>query len=416
MKVIYIISHPSAYNTSVGKEKPAIHRDLPNGDWVGIWEGDWGYLIGQKVLASDPTIEYEVWQVDYKADTEFSHRFETGITFRKIPAYLKKHFFGIKIHQSYYSEQILEKLEEERRLHKELIVHIADYSYLHRRIAFHFGNRIPLVANILLDPHLIDIDTESGSLIQRVHRKAIQALLDKYYHALDWIVTMKEDDVPVVQRHTSSKVSFLPWAVNDFSQWQIDMSKEDSRKILNIPEKSFVMFHSSRIDPVKQIDKLIEALAKIKQLDFKLYLSGNGDQENLDALNQLIQTNGLEDKVHFIGYVDKVTLKQYYLASDLFLSVGIRNGEESSVIIGMALEVPILTSDTGLAGFLRKRNAGKIISCTNYESWAAEFEKVILAKEQVPVLNRKVILDHYDSSKMGNGLVDIYKKLASKPS
>ncbi len=411
MKVIYIISHPSAYNTSVGKVKPAIHWDLPNGDWVGIWEGDWGYLIGQKVLAFDPTIEFEVWQVDYKADKEYSHRFETGITFRKIPAFKKKHFYGIKIHESYFSEQILEKLVEERKTNKELVVHLSDYSYIHKRIAFRFEKQIPLIANMLLDPHLMDIPADSGTLIQRVHRKSIQALLDKYYDALDWIVTMKEDDVAVVKRHTKSKVSFLPWAVNDFNLWPMDLTKEECRKKLNIPASSYVMFHSSRIDPVKQIDKLIETLGNLKQMDFRLYLSGNGDQANLDELNHLIKLHQLEEKVHFVGYVDKATLKQYYLASDLFLSVGIRNGEESSVIIGMAMEVPILTSDTGLAGFLKKRKAGKIISCTDYASWPAEFEKVISRKEQVPILPRKEILDYYDSNKMGEGLVNIYRKL-----
>jgi hypothetical protein len=35
-KLIHIINHPPAYEEYEDKPRPAINRDTPNGNWVGI--------------------------------------------------------------------------------------------------------------------------------------------------------------------------------------------------------------------------------------------------------------------------------------------------------------------------------------------------------------------------------------------
>ena len=65
------------------------------------------------------------------------------------------------------------------------------------------------------------------------------------------------------------------------------------------------MFHG-RLDPEKGLDTLLEAVAQIKERDFRLVLVGRGSEEYTAHLKQMVQEKDIVEKVVFAGFVHPV--------------------------------------------------------------------------------------------------------------
>ena len=106
---------------------------------------------------------------------------------------------------------------------------------------------------------------------------------------------------------------------NDFaSKNPIEPIKKAARKELNIPETEMVFLFVGQHIWEKNTRLIIESLALLKDLPFKMFFIGIGYAA--DDLKQLAEDFGLSDKVEFIGMItQREKLKQYYAAADLFL-------------------------------------------------------------------------------------------------
>jgi glycosyltransferase involved in cell wall biosynthesis len=80
----------------------------------------------------------------------------------------------------------------------------------------------------------------------------------------------------------------------------------DIRAQYGIAEDSVIgMFHG-RLDPEKGLDTLLEAVAQIKERNFRLVLVGRGSEEYTAHLKQVVQEKGIAEKVVFAGFVHPV--------------------------------------------------------------------------------------------------------------
>lgn len=94
--------------------------------------------------------------------------------------------------------------------------------------------------------------------------------------------------------------------------------KIEARHELKIFDKTPVFLFVGQLIWEKNIRMIIESLALINDLDFKMYFVGTGYAS--DDLKQLVVEAGLNDKVCIVGTIaDRERLKQYYAAADLFL-------------------------------------------------------------------------------------------------
>ena len=80
----------------------------------------------------------------------------------------------------------------------------------------------------------------------------------------------------------------------------------DIRAQYAIPEDCVIgMFHG-RLDPEKGLDTLLEAVAQIKERNFRLVLVGRGSEEYTAHLKQTVQEKDIAEKVVFAGFVHPV--------------------------------------------------------------------------------------------------------------
>ncbi|RII41680.1 glycosyltransferase family 4 protein [Galactobacter valiniphilus] len=141
----------------------------------------------------------------------------------------------------------------------------------------------------------------------------------------------------------------------------IDSAKYEAHEGEEIahPDHQVVLF-AGRLAVEKNVDVLIRAMARLKGANPPhLRLVGEGEQR--PKLLKLAQDLGVEDRVHFLGFVDDETLRAEYLAADVFCQPGTAElqslvtlealSASRPVVLANALALPHLV-DEGVNGYL----------------------------------------------------------------
>ena len=114
------------------------------------------------------------------------------------------------------------------------------------------------------------------------------------------------------------KIEIVPLGNDFLNNQSVETIKSQAKTDLQIPGNETVFLYVGQLIWEKNIRMIVESLALIKDLTFKMFFVGNGYAK--EELNQLIINNGLSDKIEFVGLItQREKLKQYFAAADLFL-------------------------------------------------------------------------------------------------
>jgi glycosyltransferase involved in cell wall biosynthesis len=103
--------------------------------------------------------------------------------------------------------------------------------------------------------------------------------------------------------------------------------------------------------PRKGYDLLIEALAPLKDIDWRLTIAGALDRhpQSVEAVQSAIRAHGLDDRVTLAGKVVPATLERFYESADLFVSASLFEGYGMVLAEAMARGLPIVLAAGGAA-------------------------------------------------------------------
>jgi len=92
---------------------------------------------------------------------------------------------------------------------------------------------------------------------------------------------------------------------------------------------------------------LIHAVAELKRRGraSELLIVGTGDNE--PTLRRQVKELGLEDVVHFAGFIDWENMPQLYQTSDIFVLPSFNEGMSIALLEAMAAGLPVVVTDTG---------------------------------------------------------------------
>jgi glycosyltransferase involved in cell wall biosynthesis len=405
------MSHPPAYKLYENEPRPPVHWNTPGGQWVGIWGYDWADILAREVLNATNGFEYEVWQPDLRANTVYAHTFDEGWVHKLFPAKAKYRFYGLKRRKEIYSRSMLLELNKLKKRHNEVVLHLGvDDSCLPRLLLSYGYGRFPIVNQSYGDFAQPFRQVERESILKTAHQWLIRMNHKQYYSRISDIIILKSEGVNVLRQNTSVHIHKARWGI-DFREWSIDKSKEEARDLLDIPLDKYVIFSSSRLTSIKQIDRLVEVLRDIKKRNYICYISGHGTEEDENELKRLVEESGMQNHVVFIGYVDVDTLRNYYLAADLFISTSISEAGPYSSMLAAALERPIMTTDTGvMSEVLKKKGAGCILPVYNYHVWRRQISKAI-SGWKIRTLRRSEVISMFSWNCIAKDYAEIYKKV-----
>ena len=359
-------------------------------------------------------IEYEVWQPDLRADKIYAHTFDDGLVHKLFPAVEKKFIHGLKSRKDVYSESLMQSLEEEIYKNKTLAIHInAGFRYINIPILNKFSDKVPIVGQFYTNSSSIFDMPKTKHPFKWLNAYKKRRELYRYYNKIKYIIPSVKKGTGIFVKKFGAKVFHRDFANfgSQFDEWKRSLSKEEAKKKLNMPADKFIMFSSSRLIPVKQIDKMIEVLANLRNQNFVCYISGRGSEEYENYLKSIVAKHHLQENIHFIGYVDYDILQMYFQAADLLLSTSAQDAGPASPFQAAAMETPAFITATGIAEeFFTAEKADCIVPTHDYKVWIDELDAIMSGKTLI-VPERSKLEEFGDWEKVSRYYYNIYKTI-----
>jgi glycosyltransferase involved in cell wall biosynthesis len=159
-------------------------------------------------------------------------------------------------------------------------------------------------------------------------------------------------------------------------------------EILPNVNKVFTIIFLSRIHPKKGLEKLFQAISQV-DINLTLKIAGSGDKEYVDSLKNLAVELGIDQKIEWIGWIDRKEKFIELQKADLFILVSLNENFANVVIEALHMGTAVLISeDVGLSDFVKEKNMGWI-STLNVENIVEKLREAYLDKEKLMFIRKQ---------------------------
>ncbi len=229
---------------------------------------------------------------------------------------------------------------------------------------------------------------------------------------------MEKEDLVRLYGAAHTKIKVNPAGV-DLDLFR-PMDKLEARGRLGLDESRIILY-VGRIEPLKGIDILLEAVSLMEWgTDYRLIIVGGsleGD-EHLEFLKNLARELGIEDKVSFTGSIEQDKLPSFYSAADVFVLPSHHESFGLVALEAMACGSPVIASRVGgLKTFLNNGESGYLIPWQCPEPFAQRLDILLANPSLMNTMGNAAKLKALD---MGWGgvaerMLDLYTGLLHEP-
>lgn len=191
----------------------------------------------------------------------------------------------------------------------------------------------------------------------------------------------------------SSKISVIPPGVDTRHFYPIP--RDEAKEVVGIPDDSHLILYVGRIEPLKGIDNLIQAISIIQRKgDLKccphnLVIIGgepNAKPEDMNAemarLQDMVEELGIENFVIFLGKQDQQMLPYYYSAAEVVVMPSHYESFGMVALEAMACGTPVVASQVGgLAFLVRDGETGFVVPGNDVEGLSNRLIELIKDKD-----------------------------------
>ncbi len=191
----------------------------------------------------------------------------------------------------------------------------------------------------------------------------------------------------------SSKIAVIPPGVDTRHFYPIP--KDEAKEVVGIPEKTHTILFVGRIEPLKGIDNLIQAISIIQKrgelqcCPHDLVIIGgepNAKPEEMNAemarLQDMVETLQIENFVIFLGKQDQQMLPYYYSAAEVVVMPSHYESFGMVALEAMACGTPVVASQVGgLAFLVRDGETGFVVPGNDVQALANRLVELIKNQE-----------------------------------
>lgn len=221
--------------------------------------------------------------------------------------------------------------------------------------------RIPLVMSLhggdIYDPTK-KLSPHRNGLLQRI----VKRLLDNSDNVIAQSTNTRENTMKLYKFYGNVDIVPLGFIPPDFPP--------ASRRSLGFSEDDIVLISVGRVVKRKGYGIALEALRRLTSIpSWKYMIIGDGPER--PNLERLAKEYGIEDRVHFTGYVEEELKFQYFSVSDMYLLSSFHEGFGICLQEAMFSGLPIVSTDNGgQMDFLRNGDNALIVPTGDYRKMA----------------------------------------------
>lgn len=223
------------------------------------------------------------------------------------------------------------------------------------------------------------------------------------------------------------KITIIPPGVDTCHFYPIP--QDEAKDAIGIPKHDRMVLFVGRIEPLKGIDTLVEAMALLKldcgKCPHYLVIIG-GDQEatpeqesaEMARLKALCAKLDLKDVILFLGKKGQDTLKYYYSAADLLVMPSHYESFGMVALEAMACGTSVIASDVGgLAHLIKDGETGFLVPKGDPQTLAECMTRLILDEKLRKRIskNASAYAKQFDWLHITDKILHVYKELLQKP-
>ncbi len=192
-------------------------------------------------------------------------------------------------------------------------------------------------------------------------------------------------------------------------------SKEEAKGLLGLSDKTILLF-VGRLDPIKSLPTVLDALAIALKSSPSLHFLIVGDGPEKTALEGQSQTLGIEKHITFTG--SQKNIRPYLQAADIFVLPSITEGISNALLEAMSAGVACMATPVGGSDeVLAHGKYGKMVPVQDVQAWAEaliELGNDAPQRKRLGDLARQRILNDYDFNVVGAQYEALYMELSGK--
>jgi len=241
------------------------------------------------------------------------------------------------------------------------------------------------------------------SLVEEIIKKSLFKKSDLIISAsLDYI---KNGQMKKIYKKYSQKFIEIPFSVNT----------EEFKPKDSIENKEKTILFVGGLDKAhyfKGINILLQAVALIKNAEFKLKIIGSGDL--MDDFKKMAQDLKIADKTIFLGKVNKEELIENYQKAKVLVLPSINNNEAFGIVLieAMACGTPVIASDLpGVRSVFENNKSGLLIKPGNINDLKNKLE-IILNKDELNEMGEhayQLVKEKYSDEVVKEKIINLIK-------
>ena len=181
--------------------------------------------------------------------------------------------------------------------------------------------------------------------------------------------------------------------------------------------KAFVLVTIGRLDPIKNLEALIDAMAILAAAGSpaRLLVCGEGKPDYQNRLFARAAAGPARDSIIWAGDVRGAMKASALAIADVFVQPTFSENFGNSVVEAMAAGKPVVvTEGVPMHDLIKRRGAG-VVCGTDAPSLAAAMQSCIAGEidlARAGAAGRRIVQQHFSLDALGDGLVALYRRLA----
>lgn len=226
-------------------------------------------------------------------------------------------------------------------------------------------------------------------------------------------------------RANRRKIEIVPPGVNIERFYPV--SEKGAKQQLGFDDEHKILLFVGRIEPLKAVDSIINALNVVKkenpslinQIRFAIIGGDPNDKydKEMMRLQALTQEFGLENIVLFLGAKDQASLPLYYAAATVVMMPSDYESFGMVALEAMAMGTPVIASNVGGLGYLVKdAETGFLVPVREPNSIASCITKIVTDEDCSTMMghNASALAQEYAWSRIADRILTIFDDILGK--
>lgn len=211
------------------------------------------------------------------------------------------------------------------------------------------------------------------------------------------------------------KISVVPLGFNllRFEQNQAE-KRADFRQKYQLQDNETAIVIVGRLVPIKNHALLLKSLAQILpkiEQPVKVFIVGDGEERA--ALEQLVSTLGLTQKVVFTSWIKKID--EVFAGADIVTLCSLNEGTPVTLIEAQAANKPIISTKVGgVADAVLPNKTALLVPSNDVSAYSDALQKLINdpnLRQQLSFAGREFVGKHYGYQRLINDTSALYDRL-----